>query len=399
MVRENDQLRSIRRISKWLEPLALIALLFIFLLYGAGCKFAPSNRNEYLVGIYAPGNSTNYAMLRDIGFSHIVSSANLANLDAAHSAGLQVIAPPGLQARQNFDTNRVWNTVRKADKHPALYAWYLIDEPDMSKTDPADVQHLNNYLKAKSIKKPTTLVMFKGYETFDYAGIPDIMMLDRYPIGWQPVETFSKHLRLARYAAGPEKPLIAVIQVFDWSYYPGVFEAEGKNTRPPTLEEIRNMTWCSLALGATGIFYYCYDDSGWKMKNHPQQWDDLQKVVSEIRLFEPLFSAEHNWWEKKIKYLNPEQSFNEVYEPSILSAKLIVKKGNEHLAAGEYIICVNTTGQFIDFKISLSGIRNGLVLSRNVPDMANFLSESRDGSITEKLDPFQTRIYGPLLLY
>ena len=127
MVRENDQLRSIRRISKWLEPLALIALLFIFLLYGAGCKFAPSNRNEYLVGIYAPGNSTNYAMLRDIGFSHIVSSANLANLDAAHSAGLQVIAPPGLQARQNFDTNRVWNTVRKADKHQLFLPWYLIE--------------------------------------------------------------------------------------------------------------------------------------------------------------------------------------------------------------------------------------------------------------------------------
>ncbi|MCK9316058.1 MAG: hypothetical protein M0Q48_07950 [Verrucomicrobia bacterium] len=398
MVRGNDQLIKSRRILIGFTPLALIALIFFIFLGGSGCKVASSTRDAYLVGIYAPGNSTNYAMLRDVGFSHIVSSANLANLDAAHSAGLRVIAPPGLQAHQNFDTKRVWRTVRKADKHPALYAWYLIDEPDMSKTDPGDVQHLNSYLKAKSIKKPTTLVMFKGYEAFDYANIPDIMMLDRYPIGWQPIETFSKHLRLARYAAGPEKPLIAVIQVFDWSYYPQVFGAEGKNTRPPTLEEIRNMTWSSLALGATGIFYYCYD-SGWKMKEHPQQWDDLQKVVSEIRLFEPLFSAEHDWWEKKIQYLNPEQSFNEVYEPSILSAKLIVKKGNEHLAAGEYIVCVNTTTQFIDFKISLPSIRNGSVLSRNVPEMANHLSESRDGFITEKLDPFQTRIYGPLLLY
>lgn len=399
MVRGNDQLVKIRRILIGFTPLAFIALILVIFLCGSGCKVASSSRNAYLVGIYAPGNPTNYAMLRDVGFSHIVSSANLANLDAAHSAGLQVIAPPGLQAQQNFDTKRVWRTVRKADKHPALYAWYLIDEPDMSKTDPADVQHLNCYLKAKSIKKPTTLVMFKGYEAFDYANIPDIMMLDRYPIGWQPVETFSKHLRLARYAAGPEKPLIAVIQVFDWRYYPQVFGAEGKNTRPPTLEEIRNMTWSSLALGATGIFYYCYNDSGWKIKDHPQQWDYLQKVVSEIRLFEPFFSAEHGWWEKKIQYLNPEQSFNEVYEPSILSAKLIVKKGNEHIAAGEYIVCVNTTGQFIDFKISLPGIRNGSVLSRNVPDMANHLSESRDGFITEKLDPFQTRIYGPLLLY
>ncbi len=399
MVRGNDQLIKLRRILIGFTPLALIALIFFIFLGSSGCKVASSTRDAYLVGIYAPGNSTNYAMLRDVGFSHIVSSANLANLDAAHSAGLQVIAPPGLQAHQNFDAKRVWSTVRRADKHPALYAWYLIDEPDMSKTDPADVQRLNRYLKAKSIKKPTTLVMFKGYETFDYANIPDIMMLDRYPIGWQPVETFSKHLRLARYAAGPEKPLIAVIQVFDWSYYPQVFGAEGKNTRPPTLEELRNMTWSSLALGATGIFYYCYDDNGWKMMDHPQQWDDLQKVVSEIRLFEPLFSAEHDWWEKKIQYLNPEQSFNEVYEPSILSAKLIVKKGNEHLAAGEYIVCVNTTDQFIDFKISLPGIRNGSVLSRNVPDMANHLSESRDGLITEKLAPFQTRIYGPLLLY
>ena len=90
MVRGNDQLIKLRRILIGFTPLALIALIFFIFLGSSGCKVASSTRDAYLVGIYAPGNSTNYAMLRDVGFSHIVSSANLANLDAAHSAGLQV---------------------------------------------------------------------------------------------------------------------------------------------------------------------------------------------------------------------------------------------------------------------------------------------------------------------
>ncbi|MDI9401316.1 MAG: hypothetical protein ACOX2U_07510 [Limisphaerales bacterium] len=399
MARKRDQHRIASNIFRVFRSVTIVLFLLFSFFSSNGCKVTTNKKNEYPIGIYAPGPSTNYSKLRDVGFTHVVSSANLPNLDAAHSAGLQVIASPGLQAKAELDYKKIWNTVKKADKHPALYAWYLIDEPDMSKTSPRHVLDLHKYLKAKALKKPTALVMFKGYEAYDYAQIPDIMMLDRYPVGWQPVETFNKHLRLARYAAGPQKPLFAVIQTFDWSYYPQVFDVKERETRPPSLEELRNMTWSSLALGATGIFYYSYKDSRWSMEEHPQEWANLQQVVSEIRLFEPLFSAEHAWWEKRIQYINPAQSFNAAFDPSILSTKLLVKKANSHLPAGEYILCINTTAQPIEFRISLPGIYNGRVLSRSVPETVSYFSESRDGFIVEKLEPFQARIYGPLRLY
>lgn len=363
--------------------------------------------NGYPVGIYSPGAVTNYGLLHEVGFSHIFAGASKETLDAAQRAGLKVIATPGQSATKNIDYKGVWRTVRQADKHPALCAWYLIDEPDFSKTDPVYVQALQDYLQQKAVRKPTALVTFKGYETADYAQIPDILLLDRYPIGWQPIETFGKHLRLARYAAGPDKPLWAVIQAFDWSYYPSVWAPVGETSpRPPTQAELRNMTWTALALGANGLFYYCYENkNAWKMEEHPQTWADLKQVVAEVRAFEPLFTAQQVWYPKQIVYLNSEQGFNAVQEPAIMTAKLCVGKGNKILPAGEYLLCVNTTEETVPYKIALPGIHSGLVYSRNISSIGGkevypvSHSTARDGWVIEQLEPLQVRVYGPLNLY
>ena len=386
---------------RYLFSLVIGAFLLISL---CGCKTAEC---RYPVGIYSPGSVDNYPKLSQAGFSHIFSSASLKNLNAAQESGLKVIATPGQSASEFMDKERIWKVVRKSDSHPALYSWYLIDEPDMNDVSPDDVMALQKYLKSRGVRKPTSLVCFKGYEVGNYAQIPDILLLDRYPVGWQPLETFGKHLRLARYAAGPDKPVFSVIQAFDWKYYPKVFPVEKYDTRPPTKEELRCMTWVSLVLGANGVFYYCYDNkSAWRMEEHPEQWNELKEVVSEVRMLEPLFMAEHFWFKGGVECLDKEQDFNKAFEPSILTKGLRVKKGNTRVPAGEYVVCVNTTDQVIPIEISLPKIKNGRVYSRNLPEtsinggsLPFRISDFKDGKALEQLEPLQIRIYGPLSLY
>lgn len=284
-----------------------VLLLFCFSIF-CGCK---TELEEYPVGIAAPGGRTNYAILKEAGFSHLrVNDASIENLDAAYAMGMKIISSPGLYAKKDFDKELVYKKTKYTDHHPALYAWYLADEPELKKTDPFYVKELNQYLKLKGIKKPTALVMFKGYEAHDYANIPDILVSDRYPIGWQPVESFAMHFRMIRYAAGENKKVFAMIQAFDWRYHPTVWD--GDDPRPPTLDELRNMTWTALALGADGIFYYAYDDGKWKMSEHLETWDALRTVVAEIRTYEPLFKAERAYCDAKIEYVDINDAYNAV---------------------------------------------------------------------------------------
>ena len=78
----------------------LVLLLFCFVMF-CGCK---TELEEYPVGIAAPGGRTNYAILKEAGFSHLrINNASIENLDAAHALGMKVISPPGLYAKKDFD--------------------------------------------------------------------------------------------------------------------------------------------------------------------------------------------------------------------------------------------------------------------------------------------------------
>ena len=95
----------------------------------------------------------------------------------------------------------------------------LVDEPDLNAVAPEDVQRAHRYLKLLGARKPTALVLSQRGETLDYGNIADITMVDPYPVPWLPLANFPQHVRLARLALGKKKPLIAVIQAFDWSSY------------------------------------------------------------------------------------------------------------------------------------------------------------------------------------
>lgn len=366
-----------------------LSLYFILLIgVATGCK-SPST--FYPVGIYSVPTTNDLRVVREAGFNLVAGSAEKGYLDAARGFGLKVLASPHTSAGKGFNASAARGAIKTFDSHPALWAWYLIDEPDLNEIPPEDVIKANRFIKNLHGIKPTALVVYSGYSSLHYANITDIMMIDRYPIPWLPLANFPQHVRMTRLALGKKKPLIAVIQAFDWHYYRELLPQE-KDFRPPTYEELRCMTYCALAQRANGLFYYAYDGGGWKMSEHPDVWDALKKVVAEVDDFLPLFQAEHLWWPINHRFQDQSIRFNAALEGSIMPTLLRVKKGNYQVPAGDYVVAVNNTPKKHVYSFQLPSTTN--------PGVA-ILGEDRfarieDDWVKDEFEPYAIHIYGPL---
>lgn len=324
-------------------------LLLIFLFFIAHCS---ATTLFYPIGIYAVPDTNDFPLLHQTGFNIVVGPAEKSYLDAAKKFDLKVLASPGSHAGQSFQPDLAKKNVRRFDSHSALWAWYLSDEPDLNLVPPDDVAEANRIVKKAGAKKPTALVISKGNEALHYANIAGITMIDRYPVPWLPLANFPQHLEMTRLALGKNKPMLAVIQAFDWNNYRSVLGGQS-GLRPPTFAEIRCMTYCALATGANGLFYYGFESGHWKIKEHPETWDALARVVNEIKEREPLFKAEHFWQPYQHKFGDGYNGFNEALNSSVCPAWLRVKSGNEEIPRGTYLLAVNNTTNYFDYKITL----------------------------------------------
>ena len=354
-----------------------------------GCHVIP--KADYPVGIYSVGSETNLAEIAAAGFNIVTGPAKREFLDAAEVNGIGVLASPGSHAGERFDLAKVRSTVARHDRHPALWSWYLIDEPDMHRVSPELVAEAHQAVKRAGAVKPTSLVLYRGDEAQWYGNIADITMVDRYPVPWLPLANFSQHIHKTRLATDRDRPVIAVIQSFDWTAHQAVLPGE-ENLRPPTEHELRSMTYSALARGANGIFYFSYADMRLKERKYPELWAALKRVVQEVRSREVLFEAEHVWWPKAHHFENQDTRFNAALEASVQSVLLRVDKGGKIILPGHYILAVNTTPQFHTYRFRLPW---------NTVDKVPVAFEGRaattDGSwVVDRFEPFAVHIYGPL---
>lgn len=165
--------------------------------------------------------------------------------------------------------------------HPALGFLSTFDDvdqyssPGKQRYAPKHVQNRSAELKALA---PHTLSYISGgwpSRIMKYAGRSDLIAQQGYPI---PFETLSSltHVYMDNIAQGigaHGQGFIANLQTFDWG---------GSNSRIPTRREVRNMTYQSLILGAHGIIYYTFYDSGNSLNNHPKLWNELTALTGEI---------------------------------------------------------------------------------------------------------------------
>src|ERR1017187_2365373 len=363
--------------------LVLIAFLGAML---TGCRSpAPG---FFPLGIYAAGSTNSLQEIRSAGFNLVTGPADHEFLQAAGLHQLHVLASiPAIPGR-SFSSSQIKSTVRRQDSNPNLWAWYVVDEPDLNGISPTAVARANRAVKRFG-RKPTALVLNSGTDALDYAAIPDILMIDRYPVPWLPLANFSQHVRLARFASGPPKPLIAVIQAFDWNYYPELVDNR-PNLRVPTYEEIRCMTYSAVAEGANGLFYYAYDDGKWRMKDHPETWDALRKVAGEVNQRLPLFTAPHPWSGVYVTYSDWVSGWNESLNSAVTTVLLEVKVGNSTVNKGRYVLSVNTTRRTLNFQVHLPILPGTIAVFEENRNL-----RLRDGVFSDAIGPYAVHIYGP----
>jgi len=303
------------------------------------------------IGMYGVHDPEDLRLVHEAGFNSVVGPANRSFLDMAQELGMKVIASPGSSSGHSFKLDTTREKVESLDDHPALLSWYLVDEPDMQRIPPWKVEMDQRLLKSTSAKKPVSLVLFHGMHVKDYGHLPDILMLDNYPVPWMPLAHFAQHLYWARNTIPTRKPIYGVLQAFDWHYFRHVLPGE-KNLRKPTTEEMRCMSFMSLAHRMNGLFYYTFKSGEWNILEHPELWEGLQQVVASVNENPYLLNAQRKWWLPQYEIAPREQRRSATLEPSISMTMLEDVEGVTHL------LFINTTPHQLTLTVKLPGSPN-----------------------------------------
>lgn len=181
---------------------------------------------------------------------------------------------------------------KKAQNWPML-AWYLVDEPDVHKWSRERVKEAHKKAKKAFPNHPTTLVIGRGTTLIPYYDLPDIMMVDWYPVPHRVLTSFGDNVRQTK--KGMEKrgtgthPLWGVVQMFDWKDYKQYRPDNDRIGRFPTEEEMRFMSYHGIFNGATGLFYYTLAPAGKvTATEYPNLWKRVTNVVQELKQLVPI---------------------------------------------------------------------------------------------------------------
>lgn len=256
------------------------ALLVAF----AGAVRAAPMPPEFPIGMYGVETVGQIDRLREAGFdsfqSYSESSGTLHALAlGARKAGMRMLAhPQGLI------------TTGKAPKGWPLAAWYLQDEPDVTRTPPAELESSDEKVHRWSPGVPTAFVVGQGSAVARYAGAGDVVMVDWYPVPHLPLETVGEQVALA-VAGAQSKPVWAVLQAMDWRGYPQRDPKKARIGRFPTQAELRFMSYDAVLAGARGLWFFSDTmPGGATLGERPELWSRVAGVSREMRAMAPVFA-------------------------------------------------------------------------------------------------------------
>lgn len=328
------------------------------------------------------------------GFNLVTGPATADYLKAAARAGVGVLATPGTSAGFGFKPTVARDVVRRLDRHPALWGWYLVDEPDMNQVSPALLEEARGVFKHAGARKPLALVLQNGVHSADYSPAADVVMVDRYPVAWQPLETVEQHVLMTRLGTRAGVPVFAVLQAFDWAAFPKQLPGETA-VREPTFNELRAMAYGALAQRAEGIFFYTYKTAGWDLAGHPALWNSVKQLAREISARNPLFQAARPvWnWRYNLQFVSGVSTrLNAAQDSKVTLAWLIVSEGNAEIPTGHYILAINNVSWAEELRFLCPVTANG---QQSIVGEHRTVQAS-DGWIRDRFEPMAVHVYGPL---
>ena len=264
----------------WLRNLTIVLSLLMSL---------PIFAREFPLCLYSVNNPDDLKTIKKAGFSCFQSykqePETLAALaQAAKKQGLKVV----------FYPNQILGTPyeQQAQNWPLL-AWYLVDEPDVHKWSRARVIQAHQAAKAAFPHHATALVIGQGKTATPFYDIPDVMMMDWYPVPHLPLTSFGDNVRYTQegltHANRTDHPLWGVVQIFDWKNFKQYRPDHDRIGRFPTEQEIRFMSYDGILNGATGLFYFTFNHLGKPLpQSAPKYWARVTKVLRELAKFKKI---------------------------------------------------------------------------------------------------------------
>ena len=172
--------------------------------------------------------------------------------------------------------------INEFKEHPNLLLWYINDEV---------AYYFNKYLRNRTLtiheidpNHPSYTVIFSRGEVNYLMNTTDIMGLDHYPIGRFSIRNVNYYFTDAYKELLEAKPFIPVVQIFDWAAVFWRRQRPDFQPRPPTLQEMRSMSWQALVAGAKGLLFYSLYDIIYMDKYNPveERWKDVIEFTDEI---------------------------------------------------------------------------------------------------------------------
>lgn len=279
----------------------LFILILQFMAFG-NMAFAQAVdfNGQFIIGIFSVRPVSDMASLKKIGFNCVQTyekkKDNLVDfIKEAQKQDLYALIYP-LDDFKSISWQRR-DQVRKfiSQYNSDRVIWYVADEPNLEKGGDliGVVQGLKDVVK--SVDRSASVALTSGWwQDYDLAAaIPDIFMIDKYPIGKgndnDDVRKVSEHTRKAIRAVQQKKPVWVILQAFG---YQDEKDSGFGWKREPTYDETRAMTYLAIINGAKGVFYYTYECLGYKIKKSKQHWSDLQSIVAELNSYLPVLTAE-----------------------------------------------------------------------------------------------------------
>jgi hypothetical protein len=173
--------------------------------------------------------------------------------------------------------------VEKVKDHPALLAWYLVDEPEGHGHTPDGVKQAYAHLKAKDKDHPIGLCHFLYEALLTFKEGCDFTMTDVYPVTANrdvPMKNVGIHMDYAR----------AVHENANWPHWTYIQDFGGPDTdggkwAQPTAAEVRCMTFIALVHRANGILIFSY----WPKA--PAMWNSIGGLNRDVAKIAPWVMA------------------------------------------------------------------------------------------------------------
>jgi hypothetical protein len=253
-----------------------------------------------------------FKKVAEAGFSVNMSflgdrESNLKALDLAVEAGLTLMIHDDRVAKLVEDASLplapLDQVIADYKNHPALFGYYILDEPNASKFP--RLGEIVRYLEVKDPLHPAYINLFPTYANSQQLGTetyeqhvaaymktvrPTFLSYDHYPItdkGLRP--DYYRNLEVIRAAAG-------AANIPFWAFTLSVQHAD---YLPPTLGRLRLQLFSDIVYGAGGLQYFTYatptgNDYDWKpalieAQGRPTASHDLARQVNaEVRAIEGL---------------------------------------------------------------------------------------------------------------